>query len=72
MRRTSYSAAGTVAPGLFPDALRMHGTVATYFDTAVVITALVLLGQVLELRAARPDEDGHPPAARTCAADRRG
>ena len=47
----AYSVAGTVAPGLFPDDLRMHGTVATYFDTAVVITALVLLGQVLELRA---------------------
>ena len=29
----------------------MHGVVETYFDTAVVITALVLLGQVLELRA---------------------
>jgi Cu+-exporting ATPase len=46
-----YSALGTVAPGLFPDGFRMHGSVATYFDTAVVITALVLLGQVLELRA---------------------
>ncbi len=46
-----YSAAGTLAPQLFPDALRVHGAVETYFDTAVVITALVLLGQVLELRA---------------------
>jgi Cu+-exporting ATPase len=46
-----YSALGTVAPGIFPDGFRMHGSVATYFDTAVVITALVLLGQVLELRA---------------------
>ncbi len=46
-----YSALGTVAPGIFPDGFRMHGTVATYFDTAVVITALVLLGQVLEVRA---------------------
>jgi len=46
-----YSVAGTLVPGLFPEDLRMHGTVETYFDTAVVITALVLLGQVLELRA---------------------
>jgi Cu+-exporting ATPase len=46
-----YSAAGTVAPSLFPDGFRVHGVVQTYFDTAVVITALVLLGQVLELRA---------------------
>ena len=46
-----YSAAATVAPGLFPEGFRMHGVVETYFDTAVVITALVLLGQVLELRA---------------------
>ena len=47
----SYSAVATVAPGLFPDGFRMHGVVDTYFDTAAVITVLVLLGQVLELRA---------------------
>jgi Cu+-exporting ATPase len=46
-----YSALGTIAPDLFPESFRMHGQVPTYFDTAVVITALVLLGQVLELRA---------------------
>jgi Cu+-exporting ATPase len=46
-----YSAAGTLAPDLFPESFRMHGVVETYFDTAVVITVLVLLGQVLELRA---------------------
>jgi len=46
-----YSAAGTIAPGIFPGGFRVHGVVETYFDTAVVITALVLLGQVLELRA---------------------
>jgi P-type Cu+ transporter len=46
-----YSALGTAAPGAFPEGFRMHGVVQTYFDTAVVITALVLLGQVLELRA---------------------
>jgi Cu+-exporting ATPase len=48
-----YSAAGTLAPAAFPEGFRMHGAVETYFDTAVVITALVLLGQVLELRARR-------------------
>jgi Cu+-exporting ATPase len=46
-----YSAVATVTPGIFPDGFRMHGIVDTYFDTAAVITVLVLLGQVLELRA---------------------
>ena len=46
-----FSAIGTLAPGLFPEGFRQHGVVETYFDTAVVITVLVLLGQVLELRA---------------------
>jgi Cu+-exporting ATPase len=46
-----YSAVATIAPALFPDSVRMHGAVETYFDTAAVITVLVLLGQVLELRA---------------------
>jgi Cu+-exporting ATPase len=47
----AYSAAATLAPQMFPDSFRVQGVVQTYFDTAVVITALVLLGQVLELRA---------------------
>jgi P-type Cu+ transporter len=46
-----YSIAATMAPGLFPDGFRMSGGVEPYFDTAVVVVALVLLGQVLELRA---------------------
>ncbi len=46
-----YSAVATIAPQLFPASVRMHGAVESYFDTAVVITVLVLLGQVLELRA---------------------
>ena len=46
-----YSLAATITPGLFPEGFRMHGRVEPYFDTAVVVTALVLLGQVLELRA---------------------
>jgi P-type Cu+ transporter len=46
-----YSGVATAAGNLFPDSFRTHGAVETYFDTAVVITVLVLLGQVLELRA---------------------
>jgi Cu+-exporting ATPase len=46
-----YSAVATIAPGVFPAGFRMHGVVDTYFDTAAVITVLVLFGQVLELRA---------------------
>lgn len=47
----TYSMVALVAPGLFPPALHMHGVVPVYFEAAAVITALVLLGQVLELRA---------------------
>jgi P-type Cu+ transporter len=47
----AFSVVGTIAPGIFPAAFRVHGVVENYFDTAVVITVLVLLGQVLELRA---------------------
>ena len=46
-----YSVAATVVPGSFPPGFRMDGGVEPYFDTAVVIVVLVLLGQVLELRA---------------------
>ncbi|KXV70063.1 heavy metal translocating P-type ATPase [Acetobacter cerevisiae] len=47
-----YSIAATVAPGLFPAAFRMHdGSVPVYYEAAGVIVALVLAGQVLELRA---------------------
>jgi Cu+-exporting ATPase len=47
-----YSVVATLAPGVFPAALRGHdGAVAVYFEAAAVITVLVLLGQVLELRA---------------------
>jgi Cu+-exporting ATPase len=48
----AYSVVGTVAPGIFPATFRGHGgAVAVYFESAAVITVLVLLGQVLELRA---------------------
>lgn len=47
-----YSIVATLAPTLFPPALRdKSGAVAVYFEAAAVITVLVLLGQVLELRA---------------------
>ncbi|MGQ0659153.1 MAG: copper-transporting P-type ATPase [Chromatiales bacterium] len=47
-----YSVIATFAPGLFPTTLRMaDGTVPVYFEAAAVITAVVLLGQVVELRA---------------------
>ena len=47
-----YSLVATVAPQVFPPAFRGHdGAVAVYFEAAAVITVLVLLGQVLELRA---------------------
>ncbi|HVS33622.1 MAG TPA: heavy metal translocating P-type ATPase [Thermoanaerobaculia bacterium] len=47
-----YSVVATVAPGLFPDSFRdMSGHVGVYFEAAAAIVALVLLGQVMELRA---------------------
>jgi Cu+-exporting ATPase len=47
-----YSVAATFMPDLFPDSFRVHGgELAVYFEPAVVIIALVLLGQVLELQA---------------------
>jgi Cu+-exporting ATPase len=48
----AYSVVGTLLPNIFPPALRtMDGLVPVYFEAAAVITTLVLLGQVLELRA---------------------
>lgn len=47
-----FSLVATVAPGVFPDTFRnAFGEVAVYYEAAAVITTLVLLGQVLELRA---------------------
>ncbi len=49
-----YSVVATVAPDLFPASFRSHGgTVDLYFEAAAVIVTLVLLGQVMELRARR-------------------
>jgi Cu+-exporting ATPase len=59
-----YSVIGTLAPQVFPAGFRdMHGAVAVYFEAAAVITVLVLLGQVLELKA-RERTSGFVPAKR--------
>jgi len=71
-----YSVVATLAPGIFPAAFRGHGAVSTYFEAAAVITVLVLLGQVLELRAREQTSgairallDLAPATARRVAAD---
>lgn len=46
-----YSIVATLTPNIFPETFQQDGTVAVYFEAAAVITALVLLGQVLELKA---------------------
>jgi Cu+-exporting ATPase len=73
-----YSAAAAVAPGLFPEAFRSEGRVPVYFETAAVIIVLVLVGQVLELRARRQTGAAlrallglAPPTARRISSDGR-
>lgn len=46
-----YSVAAVLVPHLFPDSLKIHGHVGLYFESAAVITVLVILGQYLEARA---------------------
>jgi P-type Cu+ transporter len=46
-----FSVVATIVPGIFPAGFRTNGVVETYFEAAAVVTVLVLLGQVLELRA---------------------
>jgi heavy metal translocating P-type ATPase len=46
-----YSAVVMLAPQLFPSSFAAHGKIGVYFEAAAIITVLVLLGQVLELRA---------------------
>ncbi|MCI0428524.1 MAG: copper-translocating P-type ATPase, partial [Nitrospiraceae bacterium] len=47
-----YSTVATIAPTLLPSSFRLHdGSIAVYFEAAAIITVLVLLGQVLELKA---------------------
>ena len=72
-----YSLAATLAPGLFPAALHdQYGLVPVYFEAAAVIVVLVLVGQVLELRARERTGDAirgllrlAPPVARRIATD---
>ena len=47
----SFSLVASVAPGVLPESVRQHGVVPLYFEPAAFIVSLVLLGQVLELRA---------------------
>jgi Cu+-exporting ATPase len=46
-----YSLAATLIPDWFPEGFQMHGRVEPYYDTAAMVTVLVLLGQVLEIRS---------------------
>lgn len=46
-----YSVAALLIPGVFPSSFRYHGEIPIYFESAAVITVLVLLGQVLESKA---------------------
>ena len=72
-----YSVAATFGPGLFPPSFRGHGgAIALYFEPAAVIVTLVLLGQVLELRARAQTSSAirallglAPPSARRVGAD---
>jgi Cu+-exporting ATPase len=49
----SYSLIAVLLPGIIPDTFRHHGAVQVYFEASAVIVTLVLLGQMLELRARR-------------------
>ena len=67
----AYSVVAVLAPGLFPHDFHMHGGgVGRYFEAAAVIVVLVLLGQVLELRARETHRRRDPRAARPRAEDR--
>ena len=74
-----YSVLAVITPGLFPPSVvGPHGTVPVYFEAAAIITTLVLLGQVLELRARSRTSDAlkalwhlTPKAARRLEADGR-
>ena len=66
-----FSLIAMLAGGALPAAFRGHGgAAAVYFEAAAVITTLVLLGQVLELRARRATSQRDPRAARPRAPDR--
>ena len=57
-----YSVVALLIPQIFPPIMQMEaGVVGVYFEAAAVITVLVLLGQVLELRARSRTKNGQPP-----------
>lgn len=61
-----YSVIATVFPTIFPGSLRSHGDeVGVYFEVSAVIVVLVLLGQVLELRAPQSNKQRNQSTART-------
>ncbi len=60
-----YSSVVMLLPRMFPAAFQAHGRVPIYFEAAAVITVLVLLGQVLELRARAAHRKRHPRPARS-------
>jgi Cu+-exporting ATPase len=71
-----YSALAILAPGIFPESLQQDGRLALYFEASAVIVTLVLVGQVLELRAHRRTGDAirellglTPPTARVIRGD---
>ena len=55
-----YSAVAMLFPGVFPEAFQARAAVEVYFEAAAMIIALVLLGQVLELRPRRRTGQRHP------------
>ena len=62
-----FSVVALLFPGIFPQTMQHEGgTVAVYFEAAAVITTLVLLGQVLELRARSRTNAADTDAIRTC------
>jgi len=71
-----FSAGAMLFPGLFPDTMQHGGKVGIYFEAAAMVTVLVLLGQVLELRARSRTSSAikallnlAPPTARQVTAD---
>jgi P-type Cu+ transporter len=60
-----YSVIATFIPQIFPASFRdQHGNISIYFEAAAVIVALILLGQVLELRARNQTGNGHKKTIR--------
>jgi Cu+-exporting ATPase len=67
----SFSAVVLLLPGIFPSSFQAHGKIGLYFEAAAVITVLVLLGQVLELRRNRSGPSAYNPTWRGGAGEER-